>query len=191
MSATIGVSPVVLAYAQAVFNVAKKQGVVQQMNEECRRLLDVFRTSPVFANFLEAPQISRGQKLKVVTGVLGAEISPLTLNLFRIAIRRERAGLIPRILAEFQNVAERAEGIFPASITSARELGVEEKLRIKTALEQFAKCQLRIVYDVRPDIRGGIIFRFQDSLVDASIQNKLVKLARQLKGGTAFTRIAV
>jgi F-type H+-transporting ATPase subunit delta len=191
MSSAIGVSPVVLAYAQALFNVAKKQGIVQQMTEECKRLQGIFEAAPHFARFLEAPQVSRAQKREVITRVLGSKINPLTLNLFNLAIQRERAGLLPAILAEFQNVAERADGIFPAHITSARELGFQEKVRIKASLERFAKCQLRIVYDVRPDIRGGVIFRFQDSLVDASIQNKLVKLARHLKGGTVFTRIAV
>lgn len=189
MNATTGAPPAVLAYAQSLYNVAKSQGVVRQVTDECKALRAVFAASPTFARFLEGPQIARGQKQRVVRATLGQKLNPIVLNLFLVTIQRERAGLIPDILEEFQNVAERADGIFPAGVTTARELGFQEKLRLKTALEKFAQCHLRIQYDIRPEIRGGIIFKFRDSLVDGSISTRLEKLERKLKGGSAFKRL--
>lgn len=189
MKSSIGASPAVLAYAQSLFNVAKSQGVARQVAEECKALRAALAASPTFVLFLEGPQIARGQKQRLVRAVFEKKLNPIVLNLFLVTIRRERAGLIPDILEEFQNVAERADGIFPADVTTARELGFQEKLKLKTALEKFARCHLRLNYDVRPEIRGGIIFKFQDSLVDGSIATKLEKLERKLKGGSAFKRL--
>lgn len=189
MSSTTRVSPVVLTYAESLFNVAKNLGVVRQIADECKALLQVLKDSPTFVEFLEGPQIPRGKKRELVQEVFGDRINPILMNLFRVTIQRERAGLIPDILRELQNVAERAEGIFPAFVTTARELGFQDKLKLKTALEKFADCHLRINYEIRPQIKGGIIFKFEDSLVDASILNKLEKLERKLKGGSAFRRL--
>lgn len=189
MSSTTGASPVVLAYAQSLFNVARSQGVVRQVTEECKALRGIFAASPDFVRFLAAPQIAREQKKRVVRDTLAKKLNPVVLNLFLVTIQRERGGLIPEILEELQNVAERAEGIYPADVVTARELGFQEKLRLKTALEKFAKCHLRINYNIRPEIRGGIIFKFRDSLVDGSVTTKLEKLERKLKGGSAFKRL--
>jgi F-type H+-transporting ATPase subunit delta len=189
MSASTHVSPAVLAYAQSLFNVAKTLGVVRQVTEECKSLRGILKSSPTFAEFLKGPQIPRGKKRELVERVFGGKLSATLMNLFHVTIQRERGGLIPEILEEFQNVAERAEGIFPAYVTTARELGFQDKLKLKAALEEFSNCHLRINYDIRPEIKGGIIFKFQDSLVDASILNKLEKLERKLKGASTFTRL--
>ncbi len=189
MSSFTEASPVVLAYAQSLFNVAKTMGVVRQVTEECKSLRGILKSSPTFVEFLEAPQIPRGKKREFIEKVFSEKISPTLMNLFHVSIQRERGGLIPDILEELQNVAERADGIFPAYVTTARELGFQDKLKLKAALEKFSNCHLRINYEIRPEIRGGIIFKFQDSRVDASIQNKLEKMERKLKGGSAFTRL--
>lgn len=187
--ATTDASPVVLAYAESLFNVAKTLGVVRQIVEECKSLREILKGSPTFVEFLEGPQIPRGKKRELVQEVFGKKLNPVLLNLFHVTIQRERAGLIPEILEELQGVAERAEGIYPAFVTTARELGFQDKLKLKTALEKFADCHLRINYEIRPQIKGGIIFKFEDSLVDASILNRLEKLERKLKGGSAFRRL--
>lgn len=188
MNATTGASPVVLAYAQSLFNVAKKQGVVRQVTEESKALRTILKESPTFREFLDGPQITREQKRKVVAEVLAPKLNPITLNLFNVVIQRDRAGLVGEILEEFQNVAERAEGIYPAQVSTARELGFQEKLRLKAALEKYAQCHLRINYSIEPHILGGVVFKFQDSLVDGSVRHKLDQLGRKLRGGMAMSR---
>lgn len=189
MTATTEASPVVLAYAESLFNVAKTLGVVRQIVEECKSLREILDESETFVKFLEGPQIPRGKKIELVKEVFGDKINPVLMNLFHVTIQRDRAGLVPEILDELQAVAERAEGIYPAFVTTARELGFQDKLKLKTSLEKFADCHLRINYEIRPEIKGGIIFKFEDSLVDASILTKLEKLERKLKGGSAFRRL--
>lgn len=187
MNPSTGASPVVLAYAQSLFNVARKQGVVRQLLEDCKTIRAIFRQTPMLGRFLDGPQISREQKRKLIDDVFGKKLHPLMLNMFRVTIDRDRAGELADIFEEFQNVSERAEGIHPARVITARELGFQEKLKLKTALEKFAGCHLRINYDIQPAIKGGIIFKFQDSLVDGSVRSNLEKLGRKLRGGTALT----
>ena len=187
MSATESENLVVGSYAQALFNCGRAQGVIQRMIEDSNALATILQQQPMFQNFLEGPQISTAKKHDVVDKVIKGKINPLLLNLLYLMIDRERAVLLPRILQEFREVAERAEGIYPATVTSARELGFQEKLRLKGALEKYTHCQLRIRYRVAPHLFGGIVFRFRDVLIDSSVRHGLDELRKRFMGREGIT----
>lgn len=173
-------SATVQAYATALYNAARSQDQVRRVVEDCEALAKILNDQPNFAVFLEGPQIPREEKRRLVDKVFKDSLSLLVMNLFYITIDRGRAGLIPDVVVELLGVAERAEGIYPATVTSARELGSEEQLELKTSLEKYAGCQLRVRHEIEPDLLGGIVFRFKDVLVDGSIRNKLRQMREKL-----------
>jgi F-type H+-transporting ATPase subunit delta len=181
MSAGNGSSLAARSYAQALYNAARTQGVVQRLVEESKMLLAMLNQQPSLRHFLEGPQISREKKRDLLDKGFKNRLNPLLMNLLYMMADRERAVILRDILNEFQEIAERAEGIFPATVASARELGFQEKLKLKTALEKHTGYHLRIKYEVDPDLLGGVVFRFRDLLIDSSVRSGLEQLKRQLK----------
>ncbi len=169
------------AYAQALFNAAAAQGLTQRLIEEARQIHAVLDQNPEFRTFLEGPQISSERKREVVDAALEGRANGLILNLFYLTIDRERTILLGEIFEELVEIAERAQGIWPATLSSARELGFQEKLKLKTSLEKFTGCHLRLKHQVMPDLLGGIIFRFRDVLIDGSVRHGLSELNRNFK----------
>lgn len=183
MSTILGESPIIQAYANALFNAGQAQGVTRDLCAEAKALLEIMEKEPNFKDFVEGPHISRQDKHSLVTNVFKDKIHTLLINLIYLAIDKGRGEYIDEILIEYLEVVERSEGIYPAQLTTARELGFDDRLKLKTALEKFTNTHLRIDYEVKPEITGGLIFRFQDVLIDGSIRTKLTKLRRKLVGG--------
>lgn len=181
MSAGNGSSLVARSYAQALYNAARRQGVVQRLVEESKMLTALLNQQPGLRHFLEGPQISREKKRDLLDKGFKNRLNPLLMNLLYMMADRERAVILRDVLVEFQEIAERAEGIYPATISSARELGFQEKLKLKTALEKRTGFHLRLKYDVDPELLGGVVFRFRDMLIDASVRHGIDQLKRQLK----------
>lgn len=169
------------SYAQALFSAGRKLGVVQRLLEESRMLGTLLAQQPNFRHFLEQPQLSKEVKRALIDKAFKDKLNPILMNLLAMMVDRERAILLPSILEKFQEVAERFEGIYPATIISARELGFQEKLRLKTALEKHTGVHLRIRHQVHPEILGGIIFRFKDTLVDGSVRNGLKEIRKRFE----------
>jgi F-type H+-transporting ATPase subunit delta len=178
MAAGASVNLAIRSYAQALYNAARAQGVVQRLIEESKMLASILNQKPTFRRFLESPNIPRDKKRDLVKRSFEDRINILLMNLLLMMVDRERAIILSEILEEFQEIAERAEGIFPATVVSARELGFQEKLRLKTSLEKYTGVHLRIRYQVRPALLGGIVFRFQDKLVDGSVRHGLDSIRR-------------
>lgn len=182
MSRASDESQITQAYASALHASAGKQGVVRPLIDESLSLLKVIQADRKFQDFLMGPQISKKQKKEFIDRVFKGRYNQLLLNLFYVTIDKQRTYYLPLILKEYREVAERAEGIYPAEVKSARPLEFEEKLRLKAALEKFTGKTLRVEYEVDPTLLGGLVFRFRDMLIDDSIRGKLTELRRHLMG---------
>ncbi len=181
MSAIKGQESATTSYATALYNVAQRQGNVAALKGEAESLAQILATNPRSLRFLESPQIPSERKRSFIDAAFGGKVDALLVNLLRILAERERAILLPGILAEFHEIADRADGIYPASVTSAREMGDNEKENLQRALEKYTGCKLKITYRVRKEILGGIVFRFKDLLVDGSVRHGLTEIRRRFE----------
>lgn len=188
MAAIRGQETATQSYAQALFNVGQSQGVGAALLDESRELAATLKKQPRLAFFLESPQIGTEKKHALLDKVFKKKLNPLLLNLLRILVNRERGILLSGILAEFEEIAERADGIWPARVSAARELGADERKKIQKALEKYTHSKLKIGYDVKPDLIGGLVFRFKDILVDGSIRHHLKRLRERFENSGRLTR---
>lgn len=168
------------SYAEALFRSARTQGQTQRVKEDCRALAESIRKQPRFLIFLESPQIATEAKNDLILRVFGDKLSPLLMRLLAMLVRRERVSHLVAILERFEELAEQAEGIYPASVTSAIELGYKEKLELRSVLEKYTRFRLNIRFHIEPNLIGGLIFRCRDLLIDSSLHNSLENLRRRL-----------
>ena len=80
----------------------------------------------------------------------------------------------------------RRTSCLPVEITSAIELDestVQEPRQEDRRAAPGARCELTT--QVEPDILGGIVVRVGNSILDASIRNRLEQLRKQVASGSA------
>lgn len=172
------------SYALALFHAARAKGQIQRISEECRTLADTTRSHKHFTVFLHSPQIATQPKLDLIDKVFGATFSPMLIRLLVMLVQRDRANYLIEILERFDELVQQAEGIFPATLSSAVELGYQEKLALRSVLEKYTGFRLNIRFEVEPRLIGGLIFRCRDLLIDSSLSNALQNLRRSMDGVT-------
>lgn len=85
--------------------------------------------------------------------------------------------LATKIVDKFEEIYNKNNGIIVASVTSATSLdeGHTDKIE-KYLLDKYQAKKVILNSIVRPEIKGGIILRVEDELIDASIINQLKNL---------------
>jgi F-type H+-transporting ATPase subunit delta len=174
-------SPIASSYATALFRAARRQGIVQRLMEETRVLREVLSRTADIDVFMSNPRVASEDKHALIDTVFKTRLSPLLMNVLHLSIDRDRTLLLDQMLERFQDLVEESEGIHHAIIETARELGFQEKLQLKAALEKFTASKLRIEYAVDPALIGGIVFRYGDTLIDSSIRRGLGQIAQRLR----------
>lgn len=168
-------------YAQAILDLAKRDNTLERWLSDLKVLNGVFGT-PGAVTALEDPKLTEEARQAFVERLVPKDlVQPLARNFMLLLIRRERVGLLPRILEVFQTMYNHEKGIVIADVVTAVPLDAAQKQRVQTQLAQITggkQVELRLHED--PRILGGMVARIGDELLDASVATRLAALAQRL-----------
>lgn len=175
----IGVSK---RYALALFQIARENSKIDQLEEEIRVVKTLVNTSTDLQQVLQSPNISLEKKKDIVKTAFASASSYLQ-NLLMILIDRHREEFIPSICDQFIELVNEEKGIAEATVYSVRPISEEEEKAISaTFASKVGKESLQIENIVDSNLLGGIKVRIGNKIFDGSLQGKLDRLQRQLLG---------
>jgi len=114
----------------------------------------------------------------MIETVIGDELDDEGRNLLRLLAENDRLAVIPDIQQIYEGLRAEAEGEIEATVTSAFELGDEQRDRIAEALGKRLNRKVRIVSTVDKELIGGAIIRAGDLVIDGSLRGRVEKMGR-------------
>jgi ATP synthase F1 delta subunit len=163
-------------YARSLFEVAIEQDKLDVIREEIGEFADALSETRELQVFFFSPYFSTQEKKdgleRAVTGADEAVMNFLEL------IEKHRMPAIFRIRARFDALWERENKLLPVQITSAVELDQDTIKELGDRISEQTGRKVELSSSVEPDILGGIVVRVGNSVLDASIRNRLDQLRR-------------
>ncbi|MDD3498180.1 MAG: ATP synthase F1 subunit delta [Candidatus Moranbacteria bacterium] len=110
------------------------------------------------------------------------ELDSIVFNFASELRRRRKLNLSDDIMKIFSEIYNKENRIMEAEIVSAREIGNEQMIGIKNFLKNKYGAD-KVILDPKMDknIKGGIIIRMGEDIIDGSILKKMKKLNNLLK----------
>jgi F-type H+-transporting ATPase subunit delta len=171
-------------YARSLFEVARDQGKLDELREQLAQFADALDQNRELAVFFFSPYFSTKEKQDGLERLLdGAEET--FLNFLKLLIENHRMPVIFRTRQQFERLWERENQLLPVDITSAIALDQETTESLGRTIGERAGRKVRLAAHVDPDILGGIVLRVGNSILDASIRNRLEQLRRHVAQGAA------
>src|SRR5271163_3813464 len=171
-------------YARALFQVALEQGKLDELREQLAQFADALDQNRELTVFFFSPYFSSTEKQQALDGLLdGADES--LLNFLRLLIENHRMPVIFRIRQEYERLWEEENKTLPVQITSAIALDEATTESLGKTIGERAGRKVTLAAHVDPDILGGIIIRVGNSILDASIRNRLEQLRRHVAQGAS------
>ncbi|MDP2727761.1 MAG: F0F1 ATP synthase subunit delta [Dehalococcoidia bacterium] len=167
-------------YAQALFEVGKEQGLLDQLLQDLADLAQII-SHPTLAQVLDNPKIPFSTKRDLVRRFLG-ERSSYFLNFVDLIVSKERVSVVDQIRASYQRMVNADRGIEVAQVTTAVSLEEEEKERLAQRLSEITGKKVILELKVDPAILGGLVARIGDRVIDGSVTSKLKALRAELVG---------
>ncbi len=168
-------------YADALFGVAKDFDKVEEYFEEVKTLHGIFETEKKFAVMLETPQISTGEKKKILDDVFRGKISNEILDFMKILVDKRRIEFFLKICEEFENLCMKHFGIVTAKVYTAYELSSSESRKLKAKLEEVTGSNINIVNEIDELLIGGVKVVIEGKVIDQTALNKLNQLGVSLR----------
>ena len=105
---------------------------------------------------------------------------PSFLNFLSLLIENHRMPVIFRVRQQYERLWEEENRMLPVEITSAVALDEKTTEELGRTIGERAGRRVTLSSRVDPDILGGIILRVGNSILDASIRNRLEQLRRHV-----------
>jgi F-type H+-transporting ATPase subunit delta len=169
-------------YGRSLFEVAREQGKLDELREQLGQLADALDAKRELAMFFFSPYFSTKEKQQALGRLLdGAD--PAFVNFLELLIENHRMPVIFRIRHEYDRLWEEENRMLPVEITSAIALDAETTAGLGRTIGERAGRKVTLAARVDPDILGGVIIRVGNSILDASIRNRLEQLRRHVAQG--------
>ena len=102
------------------------------------------------------------------------------MNFLELLIEKHRMPVIFRIRRQFDALWDEENKLLPVEVTSAVELDEATVDTLGERIGEQTGQNVELTSTVDPDILGGIVLRVGNSILDASIKNRLDQLRKQV-----------
>ncbi len=171
-------------YARALFQAAQDQGKVDVLREQLGQVADALSENRELSMFFFSPYFSTAEKQDGLQRVLeGADES--LVNFLDLLIENHRMPVLFRIRQEYERLWQEENRMLPVQITSAIALDQATAESLGQTIGERAGRRVTLATRVDPDILGGIVVRVGNSILDASIRNRLEQLRRHVAQGAS------
>ena len=166
-------------YARSLFEVAKEQDKLDKVRDEIGEFADALNESRELQVFLFSPYFSTREKSEgLEKAISGADET--TVNFLKLLIEKHRTPVLFRVRAELDQLWEEENRLLPVTVTSAVELPKATVKQIGDRIAEQTDRKVDLSSKVDPDILGGIVVRVGNSVLDASIRNRLENFRKQV-----------
>jgi ATP synthase F1 delta subunit len=166
-------------YARSLFEVAKEQGKLDAVREQLGEFADALEQTRELQVFFFSPYFSTTEKEDGLDrAVSGADA--VFINFLKLLIENHRMPVIFRVRRGYDALWEDENKLLPVRVTSAVELDKKTVSQIGDKIAEQTGRKVDLSSEVDPDILGGIVVRVGNSILDASIRNRLEQLRRQV-----------
>jgi len=169
-------------YGRSLFAVAQEHSKLDEIHDQLGEFTDALQGNRDLQVFFFSPYFSTPEKKdglkKAVTGA-----DETLVNFLELLIEKHRMPAIFRIRRYFDRLWEQENKILPVQISTATELDDKIIKKIGDQIGEATGQKIELTTDVDPDILGGIVLRVGNSILDASIRNRLDNLRKHVARG--------
>ena len=166
-------------YARSLFEVAQEIDKLDEVREQLGQFADALEGNRELQVFFFSPYFSSEEKKDGLGKVLDGA-NPAILNFLELLVEKHRMPALFRIRRTYDQLWEHENKLLPVEITSAIELDDEIAQRIGDQIGQQTGQRVELTKTVDPEILGGLVLRVGNSILDASIRNRLENLRKNV-----------
>jgi F-type H+-transporting ATPase subunit delta len=172
--------PLVKSYAEALFQVARAEEMLDRVEEELTRLNKSLESNADLREFLSTLQISPDGKKSALSQIFGQKVSPITLHWIDMVVDQGRQRRLPAIIEAFLTLAQDAREKVTAEVITSVPLSEDLAKRLEQELSKITKKRVFLKPMVDDSILGGVIVKIENKVIDGSVRHRLEEIKNEM-----------
>ena len=167
-------------YADALYELARDEGVEQQIYGQLRDVKDILEANDEYVVLLCSPNLHITQRLAVLDEAFSGRAHPYLLNWLKILCERGHIRELKDCAVQYRRRRNADLGILDAVAVTAVPLGAELREKLRNRLQALTGKQVDLQYRVDPGVLGGIRLEYDGKALDGTVRTRLAGIEKTL-----------
>ena len=171
-------------YAQALFDLAKDEGLSERILNEMELVGATAGDSSEFLRILSAPNISRQERCGILDNCFKGKVHPYVLNFMKLLTEKGLARSLPECCRAYRELYNDFNGILAVKAVTAVPMTEEQCRRLQAKLESMTGKRVMLSPVVDAACLGGVRLDYDGKRVDDTVRHRLDTVRRMLVNAT-------
>ncbi len=168
-------------YAQALYDLARDEGLSEKILSEMKVLREVFDQNADFLRLLSTPNLSKEERCKIIDSSFSGRVQPYVLNFLKILTEKGYVKLFGDCCEAYRELYNEDHGILPVKAVTAVPMTDEQAQKLKAKLAGMTGKTIELTNEVDPACLGGMRLDYDGKRVDDTVQHRLDAVRSLLK----------
>ena len=168
-------------YGQALYDLAKDEGLTQEILGQITALKASFEEEPAFVQLLCTPSIPKQERCQVLDDSLRAQVHPYVLNFLKILTEKGYMRHFSGCCQLFRQQYNQDNGILPVTAVTKLPLSDELRRKLTDKLSSITGKAIELECRVDPECLGGVRLDLGGMQVDGTVRRRLDEIRTILK----------
>jgi F-type H+-transporting ATPase subunit delta len=170
-------------YAHALMQSADSVKAIDAYASDLELIKQTVTSSRELRLFINRPIVSAEKKMAILRELFGTSIGKATMSFVELLVGKQREGHLLEVIEQYFALRDMKYGILNVEVSSAVEISKPQEKNLTDKLEQYTKKKVRIRFALDTALKGGLVVRIGDTVLDASVKRQLELLREQFMGG--------
>lgn len=167
-------------YADALYELAREEGLDQQIYEQLRQIRAMLEENPDYVNLLSSPNLPKPERLAVLDEAFSGRVHPYLLSFLKLLCERGHVRQLKDCALQFRRRRNADLGILDAVAVTALPLGQELQEKLRLRLQSLTGKQVELQVRVDPGVLGGIRLEYDGKALDGTVRSRLAGIEKTL-----------
>lgn len=170
-------------YAVAWMAAAESANTIESTAKDMETISGTLSASRDLRLMVASPVVPPAKKLAVFRELFGSAASKETMTFLELLTAKKREPHLANIIEQFGVLRDEKLGIVNVDVASAIEFSPSQEKDLQNELERYVRKKVRVRFAVDTAIKGGLVVRIGDTVLDASVRRQLEILRERFVAG--------
>jgi F-type H+-transporting ATPase subunit delta len=166
----------------ALLSAAEQQGVLDQVEDELFQFERVLAEHSELVSALDEAGVDAGRRKSLLDSIVAGKVHLITAELLAHAVASTRKRNLQLAIDDLLQASAVRRNRSVARVLTATELSGEQEARLSTVLSQIYGRPINVRAALDPDVKGGLLVRVGDEVIDGSVATRLADARAALAG---------
>lgn len=167
-------------YAKALMQFAKEKNSLEQVSDDILFLEETLLESKELRVVLQSPVISSEKKNTILNEIFANNFNEVSLDFILFVNKKNRSNILLDIAKNYNSIRNNKLNRVEAEVISSVELDDSQKSDLINQLKSFSKMEIIPKYKTDDSLIGGFTVKMNDTVIDASVKQQLIRLRKNL-----------